>query len=124
MILGIGTDICDVRRARRSIQAGRFEALCAKVLTRAEQAYCGSAPDPAKSFAARFAAKEAWLKALGAPAAVALRDIEVHRASGPPIFRLGPSAQRAAEVCGATRFHLSLSHDGDYALAFVLAERA
>jgi holo-[acyl-carrier protein] synthase len=81
-------------------------------------------PSPEVHFASRFAAKEAVLKALGTGwgEGIAWREVEVVGARGrPPEVRLTGRAQRMAEGRGIQRFHLSLSHDGDYALAFVVA---
>ncbi len=121
MIHGIGTDICDVRRIQRRVAAGRHGALFQRVLTAAEFQYCERAPRASHAFAARFAAKEAWLKAASVPSGVALREIEVVRAaSGAPHIRVHGHAHEFCKRVGINRALVTLSHDGDYAVATVL----
>jgi holo-[acyl-carrier protein] synthase len=123
MIRGVGVDLCPVSRVMRIMarHPGRFEE---RVFTRAERAYCESRGAPAQHFAARFAAKEAALKALGAPAGIGWHDLEVVATDGAPRLELhGPAAASAAGQ-GVRRAHLSLSHAGDAAIAFVVLEGA
>jgi holo-[acyl-carrier protein] synthase len=127
-IVGIGVDAVDVPRfrqllARRPRFAGRY-------FSEAERADADRMPDPAESLAARFAAKEAVMKAFGCGlGAFALTDVEVRRApgegslSGAPSLLLHGGAGRLAERLGAGRLHLSLTHTGEVAIAFVVAER-
>ncbi|ETJ06984.1 MAG: holo-ACP synthase [Actinomyces urogenitalis] len=127
MIVGIGTDLVDVARFEARLRA--VPALAKRVLTDREREACAARPD---SLAARFAAKEAVLKVLGsalaqrgrqAPSGWSYRDIEVVSAPGRParLALHGVVAGLAAEL-GASRWHLSLSHDGGAATAVVLAE--
>ncbi|MBS6071222.1 MAG: holo-ACP synthase [Actinomyces urogenitalis] len=127
MIVGIGTDLVDVARFEARLRA--VPALAKRVLTDREREACAARPD---SLAARFAAKEAVLKVLGsalaqrgrqAPSGWSYRDIEVVSAPGRParLALHGVIAGLAAEL-GASRWHLSLSHDGGAATAVVLAE--
>ncbi len=126
MIVGVGIDLASRSRTREIIE--RFgERFTRRVFTDAETAYCLSRPDPGQSFAARFAAKEAVMKALasgwGGP--VRFKDIEVVREeSGRPGVLLQGGARARAEELGVTRFHVSLAHEGDAAAAYAVAESA
>ena len=121
MVLGVGVDIIEVPRIRAALDNPRTgERFRARVFTPAEIAYCARRRNGHESYAARFAAKEAMMKALGA--AFGWREIEVTRGDGAPSIRLnGRAATRAAEL-GVTRIHLSLSHTGAMAIASVIAE--
>jgi holo-[acyl-carrier protein] synthase len=123
MIRGVGVDLCPVSRVARILERhpGRFEE---RVFTPAERAYCGPRAVPAQHFAARFAAKEAALKALGAPAGVGWHDLEVVADGGAPRLALHGPAAAAATAQGVRRAHLSLSHAGDMAVAVVVLEGA
>jgi holo-[acyl-carrier protein] synthase len=106
----------------------RFAARC---FTEGEQADAGSSTDRAQSLAARFAAKEAVMKALGTGiGGFALTDVEVRRTGGKDATRNAPyvvltgTAAELARAHGADRFHLSLTHTDDVAIAFVVAEQA
>ena len=115
MIVGIGTDVVEVARMEESL--ARTPSLRGRLFTEAE------ADLPVESLAARFAAKEALAKALGAPAGLSWHDAEVISEDGlPPVFQLtGTVTARLAEI-GADRVHLSLSHDAGVAVAFVVIE--
>ena len=115
MIVGVGTDVVDIGRLQRSLE--RTPTLRDRLFTPAEAAL------PLESLAARFAAKEALAKALGAPGGLSWQDAEVvSDQDGRPSFTLrGTVADRAAEL-GVARVHLSLSHDGGVAVAFVVLE--
>jgi holo-[acyl-carrier protein] synthase len=118
-----GIDLVHVPRLRAAIEGN--PALEAGLFTEAERAYCRARPDPWPHFAARFAAKEAVLKALRRGVATegpdgALLEIEVERAHGAPVLRLhGGIARRAARERLASPA-LSLSHAGEYAVASVV----
>ena len=115
MIVGVGVDVVEIARLARSLQ--RTPALMDRVFTPAEQAV-----EKLESLAARFAAKEAVAKVLG-PAGLSFLDAEVVRADdGRPSLVLRGEALAAADRLGVTRWHLSLSHDGGVATAFVVAE--
>ncbi len=131
-IVGVGVDAVDVARFRQLLdRRPRFAARC---FTESEQSDAGGSGDAAQSLAARFAAKEAVMKALGTGiGAFALTDVEVCRSPGVP----GRSSTRnvpylvlhgvAAELAGAQgagRFHLSLTHTDQVAIAFVVAEQS
>ena len=121
VIVGIGVDVVDVARLAARLEAA--PGLGRRLLTDAEAAACGGR---ARAVAARLAAKEAVLKALGsalagagrpAPAGWRYRDIEVLARDGG-----AGSAAAAAAGLGARRWHLSLAHDAGIAQAFVVAE--
>ena len=121
MILGIGVDISEVSRIRAAVEHPRTgERFRARVFTEDEIAYCARRRNGHESFAARFAAKEAMMKALGR--AYGWREIEVVRGKGAPSIRLhGCAAARAAAI-GIRHIHLSLSHTAELAIAYVIAE--
>jgi holo-[acyl-carrier protein] synthase len=121
MILGIGVDIIEVARIRAALENPRTGArFRERVFTPAEAAYCSRRRNAYESFAARFAAKEAMMKALGR--AYGWREIEVERGSGPPTIRLHGRALARAEELGIRRILLSLSHTAELAIAYVIAE--
>lgn len=116
MIAGIGIDVVDVARFGEQLQ--RAPALRERLFAPAERELA------IRSLAARFAAKEAVAKALGAPAGMNWQDCRVvPDADGAPQIEVVGTVARVAEARGATRWHLSLSHDGDLATAMVVAER-
>ena len=114
----IGVDIVDIERIAQSID--RFgDRFLQRVFTEQELAYCNGRVD---SLAARWAAKEACLKALRRPlGSIPLRDIEViPNPEHGPVLQLHGRAQDALQAAGARTIHLSLSHEKDYAVAVVL----
>ena len=128
-LVGIGVDAVDVARFRQLL--ARRPRFAARYFSVAEQADADRMPDPSESLAARFAAKEAVMKAFGAGlGAFALTDVEVRRApgegsmSGAPSLRLLGGAAALAERLGAGPLHLSLTHTSEVAIAFVVAERS
>ena len=120
MPLRVGCDVCSVPRVRRTIETygNRF---LARAFAPDEVAQCSKSPSPWSSYAARWAAKEAIFKALGpiARPRIAFSDICVTSAAPntSPQVRLRASAMEAARKAGVTGISVSLSHDGDYALA-------
>ncbi len=115
MIVGVGVDVCDVARFEASLR--RTPELRDRLFTSGERELT------VPSLAARFAAKEALAKALGAPAGLGWHDAEVVReGAGRPVLLLRGSVLAAAEGLGVARTHLSLSHDGGLATAFVVLE--
>lgn len=125
MILGLGLDLVSLPRMERSLE--RFgDHLLERVLTPAERAALPAAPGARAAYvAARFAAKEAAVKALGTGFAdgVGPRDVEVlSLPSGKPELRLRGAAGRRAENMGVARTHLSLTHERDAAAAVVILE--
>jgi holo-[acyl-carrier protein] synthase len=122
MILGVGVDLTPVERMARAM-ANHPERLEARLFTDAERAYCRRKAEPMQHFAARFAAKEAMLKSLGVPEGLSWHELEVVSGSdGAPRIELHGRAARAAETVGVRRMHLSLTHAGGSAMAFVIAE--
>ena len=116
MILGVGTDLVPVARLEASLE--RTPTLLGRLFTPAE------AELPPDSLAARFAAKEALAKALGAPGGLLWHDAEVVALpSGDPTLELTGTVLARANDLGATSTHLSLSHDGGIASAVVVLER-
>ena len=128
-IVGVGVDAVDVARFRRLLD--RRPRVAARCFTDTEQSDATRSADEAQSLAARFAAKEAVMKALGTGiGAFALTDVEVCRTTGTGATRNAPflvlhgTAAELADAQGAGRFHLSLTHTDDVAIAFVVAEQA
>lgn len=124
-VLGLGLDLVDVPRMTRELarEAGGFRD---RVFTPAEIAYCDEKGRPAVHYAARFAAKEAFFKALGTGwrgAGPGWTEVEVVRDDlGRPEIVLSGDAARAAREMGAARIHLSLSHVAGLAAAVVVLE--
>jgi holo-[acyl-carrier protein] synthase len=120
-VLSVGLDIAEVPRFR--IVLARRPRLAERVFTEAERAYALRKRDPAERFAARFAAKEAVMKALGVGLGrFPFRDVEVTRArSGEPGLRLTGKAAALAEARGVTGWRISLTHSELVAAAIVVA---
>jgi holo-[acyl-carrier protein] synthase len=121
--LKVGIDVVQISRVAESLEKFGTE-FQRRLFTPGEIAYATSAPAlAAERFAARFAAKEAAIKALSlANVGIAWTQLEVERAeSGECELRLHGQALAAASTAGLTEISLSLSHDGDYATAIVVA---
>jgi holo-[acyl-carrier protein] synthase len=115
VIVGIGVDVVEIARMARAL--ARTPRLAERLFTADERA------EPVAGLAARFAAKEALAKALGAPSALEWHDAEVRRGDdGRPSLRVTGTVARAAAALGVTRWHVSLSHDAGTAVAMVVAE--
>jgi holo-[acyl-carrier-protein] synthase len=128
VIIGVGADLSDIRRIQSSLDrfGDRFKQRC---FTELERSRSDRKPDPAWSYAKRFAAKEACAKALGTGmrADVYWRDMGVvNKPSGQPTMALtGPAADRLQKLTPAGHealIHLTLSDEYPYALAFVVIE--
>jgi len=124
MIVGTGIDIAEVDRIRQTI--ARFgRRFTERVFTAEEIRYCESKANTAERYAARFAAKEAGMKAIGTGwnRGVAWRDVEVRRLPGsrPTIAFHGKAGEFFAGL-GAVRAHLSLTHTKEFAMAQVVLE--
>jgi holo-[acyl-carrier protein] synthase len=122
MIVGIGVDLEGVTRMAQALakHEGRLEQ---RLFTDRERAYCRAKANAAQHFAARFAAKEAVLKALRVPDGLSWHELEVVcDADGAPHLELTGVAAEAAARLGVKTLHLSLSHAQDQAVAFVVAE--
>lgn len=124
MILGIGSDFASVERIG-ALWGRNREGMERRVFTKGEIEYCMARPEPEQHLAVRYAAKEAALKALGTGWAkgIGLADVEVTRADGerPGIGFHGRAGEVAAAL-GVRKAWLTLSHDGGFALAFVVLE--
>ncbi|HLH04707.1 MAG TPA: holo-ACP synthase [Bryobacteraceae bacterium] len=124
MIIGIGTDLAEVPRVADSI--ARFgQRFLDRVYTPRERTYALSKANAAERFAARFAAKEAGMKAIGTGwrRGVRWQDFEVvNQASGRPILQLAGVARQIADDLGVRAVHLSLTHTKEMALAVVILE--
>jgi holo-[acyl-carrier protein] synthase len=121
-IRGIGVDLAQIPRLRRVLERWD-ERFLQRVFTEQEIAYCRRRRDPVPHLAARFAAKEAVLKALGTGLRMGVnwREIEVRRERGQaPTVVLSGRCRALAEARGAEQVLVSLTHDGDYAVAQVI----
>jgi holo-[acyl-carrier protein] synthase len=121
-VKGIGVDLALIPRLRQVVERWD-ERFLRRVFTDEEIAYCRRRRDPIPHLAARFAAKEATLKALGTGMrmGVSWREMEVRRERGQaPTMVLSGRCRAIAEAKGAHRVLLSLTHDGDYALAHAM----
>ena len=120
-IIGLGFDATDIPRVREVFE--RYgDRFLGRVFTAAEIAYCKRHRDPVPSLAARFASKEAAMKALGTghSRGVLWKDIEVFRRFGPPELRLTGGALRRFQAMNATRSLLTITHSDALAMAQVL----
>ena len=116
MIIGIGTDIVEIERVRRAVENEHFVR---RVFTELEINYCQSrGKNSAASYAARFAAKEAFFKALGTGIVTALKDVEIRNdALGKPEIFVEGSTKILADEKGVKEIFLSISHSREYATA-------
>jgi holo-[acyl-carrier protein] synthase len=121
MIIGIGTDIIEVERVKSAIAKEAFKK---KVFSEREIAYCESQKKD-ESYAARFAAKEAFFKALGTGwrDGMGITEVEIlNDELGKPSLYLSGKAKEVFEQKGGTHVHVSLSHIKTQAVAFVIIE--
>jgi holo-[acyl-carrier protein] synthase len=124
MIVGLGVDITEISRIEAVMQR-RGKAFQDRIFTPSEIAYCERHRNRAERFAGRFAAKEAAMKALGTGWARGVRwlDIEVVREpSGKPSLKLSGAARAIADLLGVNHIALTITHDGNTALAQVIFE--
>jgi holo-[acyl-carrier protein] synthase len=124
MIVSIGIDIIEVYRIRETLE--RTPRFCERVFTQTERDYCDAkGVAAAQSYAARFAAKEAFLKALGTGwrGKISWHDIEIlNNELGVPRFNLSGEALKIMQNLGASKAHLSISHTSEHAVAQVILE--
>ncbi|HEX4229196.1 MAG TPA: holo-ACP synthase [Bryobacteraceae bacterium] len=124
MIVGIGTDLAEVPRIRKSVE--RYgERFLHRVYTDRERAYASRKANWAESYAARFAAKEAGMKAIGTGLrrGVTWKDFEVvNERSGRPTLNLSGVAREVADKIGARQITISLTHTSEMAFAVVILE--
>ncbi|MBQ3434336.1 MAG: holo-ACP synthase [Selenomonadaceae bacterium] len=118
MISGLGTDIIEIERVRKAVTKENFRN---NVFTEIEQAYCESrGKNSAASYAARFAAKEAFFKALGTGIFTRLTDVEiVNDERGAPRIHL---RGKVATLFEGKKFYLSMSHSREFATAICIIE--
>ena len=120
MIVGIGIDVVDVARFERA--ADRTPALMARLFAESEQVD-GTVRRPLRSMAARFAAKEALIKAIGDSTGVRWHDMAVvSDGLRNPSFEVRNALEGIIAARGITSIHLSMSHDAGIAIAYVVAE--
>ena len=122
MIIGLGTDIAEVARIAKSIENIAFKE---KVFSKTEIAYCETKTNKAENYAARFAAKEAFFKALGTGwrGAMAFNDVEVvNDVLGKPTINLLNEAGKVLTERNIKTIHISLSHTKEMAMATVILE--
>jgi holo-[acyl-carrier protein] synthase len=125
MIIGTGVDLCEVDRIEKALAAPHGARLRERVFTAAEIAYAESKANKTERYAARFAAKEAGMKALGTGWRNGLgwQDLEVvNLPSGRPTLRLHGKAVEIAERLGVRNISLSITHTALQAMAIVIFE--
>ena len=123
MIFGIGVDLIEIDRIKQAIERNG-QRFINRIYTKAEQEYCNNRPSYA-CYAARFTAKEAFLKALGTGLRKGMRwqDIEVYNDDlGKPYLQLHGYLQERCQQEGFANMHLSISHSSSYAIAQVIIE--
>ena len=124
VIIGIGTDLAEVPRIRRSIE-NYGDRFLHRIYTERERVYSSRKANAAERFAARFAAKEAGMKAIGTGLrhGISWKDFEVvNEPSGRPTLVLSGVAKQIADRLGARRISLSLTHTTEMAFAVVVLE--
>ncbi|WP_437584202.1 holo-ACP synthase [Paramicrobacterium sp. CJ85] len=115
MIVGVGVDLVDLARFERAVD--RTPRLRERLFAESERDL------PLRSLAGRYAAKEALIKALGGSDGVRWLDVVVAKTEdGDPFFELSGTTADVVAARGITRLHVSMSHDGGAAMAFVVAE--
>jgi len=123
MIYGIGIDIVKIERMKNVVKKWGQRFL-KRVFTKNEISYCYNKKEPYLSLAVRFAAKEAFVKALGSEVPVSLTDIEVMNTnSGKPLIKVSGKLKEIFNEKSIKKAHLSLSHEHDYGIACVVLER-
>jgi holo-[acyl-carrier protein] synthase len=119
-IVGLGVDICEIARIERALT--RHPRMRARVFTPEETAYCDARARPAESYAGRFAAREAVIKALGGYRGRRWQDISVtRRPSGAPEVLLAGNAKDRADALGVSRVLITFTHERTNAVAFAIA---
>ncbi len=118
-IVGIGVDVVDLARFEQVL--ARTPDIVDRLFTASEQKSAAGHQLPVMSLAGRFAVKEAVAKALGAPAGMEFHDCEVSN-GGAPVVTISGTVLAVADSLGVDRWHVSISHDGPVAIAYVIAE--
>ena len=122
MIVGLGIDVCSIDRMRRALER-HGERFFARICSDAERADL-TGRDQATALAGRFAAKEAFAKALDGAKGVGWHECEVRRApSGKPSLELKGNAMAMVKSFGADRWHVTITHDAGVAVAVVILEK-
>lgn len=125
MIVGIGVDIVDVARMERILQGRSVETFVARVFSPEERAVSQRSPRPAQAYAARFAAKEALVKALGTGFSRGITPGQIHVVGGErskPRIELTGCALQSADASSVSAIHVSLTHTAQTACAMVVLE--
>ncbi|MDA8082101.1 MAG: holo-ACP synthase [Nitrospiraceae bacterium] len=123
MIFGIGTDIVRTERLRQAVERWGDRFL-KRVYTDSEIAYAFQKKNPFLPLAARFAAKEAVIKAIGKRTPIAMTDIEiVNNGEGGPSISPKGNLSKFFDLQKIQQTHVSLSHEDDYSIAFVVVEK-
>lgn len=125
MIFGVGIDLVEVDRIEKILKRWEEKFLC-RIYSAEEIRYCNRKARPAVHFAARFAVKEAFLKAtgVGMGGGIGFRDIETcHDAKGKPLLRPAGGAEVFLDAHGIRSVHLTISHTNAHATAVVILER-
>jgi holo-[acyl-carrier protein] synthase len=110
----VGLDVIEIARVKNALE--RYPGFRARCFTEAEQVYCDSRPNPAESYASRFAAKEAVGKALGIGVQFTWKEIEIAGRPKPEVRLSGRTAERAKRI-GASSIDLSMTHSRELAAA-------
>jgi holo-[acyl-carrier protein] synthase len=118
MASGIGIDLLEIERLERALE--RYPRLAERVFTEAERDYAAARARPGRHLAARFAAKEAVVKALGLSGGFGLGEIEVLAGEPPRVHLSG----LVAEAAGDERIEISLTHSRDFAAAVAIVDTA
>jgi holo-[acyl-carrier protein] synthase len=119
-IVGLGVDICEIARMERAL--ARHRSMRGRVFTPEEIAYCDGKARPAESYAGRFAAREAVIKALGGYRSRRWQDISVTRdPAGAPSILVAGNAKRRADGLGVSRILVTFTHEKTNAVAFAVA---
>lgn len=123
MIVGIGVDLVDVRRIEAIIFRWQ-EKFLKRIFTEKEIHYCNNKKNPAQRFATRYAAKEAFVKALFPKdqLGISMLDIEIDQKESRPFVNLFGPVKKYAEEVGIQKIHLMVSHDGNYGIANIILE--
>lgn len=119
-IIGIGVDVVDLDRFQNVLD--RTPGIADRLFTKNEQLSAQGHELPLQSLAGRFAVKEAVAKALKAPAGMHFHDCEVSNGGAPEVSISG-TVKSVADSLGVTNWHVSISHDGPIAIAYVIAEK-
>ncbi len=122
MIDAVGVDIADVKRIKASL-ARWGDRFVTRIFSPREAEYCRRHRDEAPRFAARFAAKEAFIKCMGSARGIRWHEIELlNDRAGKPVFRFSESIRKKLDGKNIRKVHVSISHTAEYAVAFVVFE--